>query len=406
MKNVQANRAAWLSFCQPVVSSRDYRLLDKASGILLQNIAPNTPETLWNPWRAITPSMAPNPSRPGLPCFGGIWNWDSAFHMIGIARFDRQLAQEQMEAFFLFQKDNGMLPDVIRTPDYQNRIEDLIGKPPVWAWALEQLDRRQPDPDFLRRMYPKLVRNEHFWRTQRFCETDGLFFYSALVQGPMRDLYIRWESGLDDSIRFDDAVIESLYPIDLNCFMVSFYRSMQYLAMRLEKPEDATRWAHRARALAERICTVLWSEADQCFWDWNFKTQDFIRVLTPAAFMPLWAGIASPAQAAALEKYAADPQKLYPCMPTVSLDHPKLNPTGYWRGSVWMNVAYFAIKGLYDYGFRTTAMGIRDTLLNWMDQDVSIHENYNPLTGAGKCCADLSWSCVFAMEMILEMPVV
>jgi hypothetical protein len=51
-------------------------------------------------------------------------------------------------------------------------------------------------------------------------------------------------------------------------------------------------------------------------------------------------------------------------------------------------------------------MGIRDTLLNWMDQDVSIHENYNPLTGAGKCCADFSWSCVFAMEMILEMPVV
>jgi putative isomerase len=90
-------------------------------------------------------------------------------------------------------------------------------------------------------------------------------------------------------------------------------------------------------------------------------------------------------------------------MPTVALDHPKMNPVGYWRGSVWMNVAYFAIKGLYDYGFRKTAMGIRNTLLDWMDRDESIHENYNPLTGEGKCAPDFSWSCVFAMEMVLEM---
>ena len=76
---------------------------------------------------------------------------------------------------------------------------------------------------------------------------------------------------------------------------------------------------------------------------------------------------------------------------------------GYWRGPVWMNVAYFAIKGLYDYGFRETAMKIRETLLDWMDKDPSIHENYNPYTGRGRCASEFSWSCVFAMEMIFEM---
>ena len=140
-----------------------------------------------------------------------------------------------------------------------------------------------------------------------------------------------------------------------------------------------------------------------CFWDWNFKDQDFVRVITPAIYMPLWIGIATPAQAAAVARYASDANKLYPCMPTVALDHPKMNPTGYWRGSVWMNVAYFAMKGLYDYGFRTVSMDIRNTLLNWMDADETIHENYNPITGEGKCSPDFSWSCVFAMEMVLEM---
>lgn len=397
------SREAWLNQQKPAVSDRDFRVLERASEILLKNIAPNEPGTLWNPYRAIVPSMARHHAKPDKLQFPGIWNWDSAFHTVGVARFDKELAQEQMEAFFLFQKEDGFLPDVIFTPEQNNVIRDEYGKPPVWAWAMERLDRTCPDDEFLKKMYPKLVKNENFWRTRRYNEQDGLFFYSTSEQGKMRLTYIGWESGLDDSIRFDDGAIEYMYPIDLNCFMVSFYKSMQYLACRLGLAADAEAWYAKEKELTGRIQTALWSEEDQCFWDWNFKEKDFARVLTPAAFMPLWVGIATPAQAAALEKLAADPAKLYPCMPTVSLDHPKMNPVGYWRGSVWMNVAYFAIKGLYDYGFRKTAMGIRNTLLDWMDRDESIHENYNPLTGEGKCAPDFSWSCVFAMEMVLEM---
>ncbi|MBP3300061.1 MAG: hypothetical protein J6M34_00985 [Clostridia bacterium] len=397
-------RKKWLEQYKNTVSERDYRILDKASRILTQNVVPHEEGTLWKPYRAICPSYTKKMTKNGLrSCFPGIWNWDSAFHTVGVARFDKELAQEQMEAFFLFQKEDGFLPDVIFTPEQNNVIRDEYGKPPVWAWAMERLDRTCPDDEFLKKMYPKLVKNENFWRTRRYNEQDGLFFYSTSEQGKMRLTYIGWESGLDDSIRFDDGAIEYMYPIDLNCFMVSFYKSMQYLACRLGLAADAEAWYAKEKELTGRIQTALWSEEDQCFWDWNFKEKDFARVLTPAAFMPLWVGIATPAQAAALEKLAADPAKLYPCMPTVSLDHPKMNPVGYWRGSVWMNVAYFAIKGLYDYGFRKTAMGIRNTLLDWMDRDESIHENYNPLTGEGKCAPDFSWSCVFAMEMVLEM---
>ena len=396
-------REKWLKQYENTITERDYRILNKASRILVQNIAPNKDGVLWNPFRAITPSMTPRPHKPEWSYFGGIWNWDSAFHMVGVSRFDKRLAQEQMEAFFLFQKENGMLPDVIRLPERGNEIMDQYGKPPVWAWALEQLDRRCPDDEFLAKMYPKLVLNESFWRTSRYCEDDGLFFYSTSEQGKMRDTYIRWESGLDDSIRFDDENIEFLYPIDLNCFAVSFYKSMQYLALRQGLTDDAGKWHDREKKLVDRILTVLWSDKDKCFFDWNCKEKDFVRVITPAIYMPLWVGIATPMQAAEVAKHASDPNKLYPCMPTVALDHPKMDPTGYWRGSVWMNVAYFAIKGLYDYGFRTIAMDIRNTLLDWIDADESIHENYNPITGEGKCSPEFSWSCVFAMEMVLEM---
>lgn len=401
--HVKMSREQWLNQWKGNLSERDFRIAEKASRILLQNIVPNTEGVRWNPYRAITPSMTPQPNNPKDVFFPGIWNWDSAFHMMGVARFDKKLAQEQMEAFFLFQKENGMLPDLIRLPIGGSKIEDYSGKPPVWAWALEQTDKRQPDDAFLAKMYPKLVKNEAFWRTERYSEKDGLFFYSTDQYGEMRDTYIRWESGLDDSIRFDDGVIEFLYPIDLNCFMVSFYRAMQYLAKRQRLTEDITLWKERETCLTERVLSVLWSKEDQCFWDWNFRDRDFVRVVTPAIYMPLWVGIATKEQAAAVERFARNPKKLSPCMPTVAFDHPKMNEHGYWRGPVWMNVAYFAIKGLYDYGFRETAMIIRETLLDWMDKDPSIHENYNPYTGRGRCASEFSWSCVFAMEMIFEM---
>lgn len=105
-------REEFLEKCKGYLSDRDYRIVEKSTDILLKNIMPTGPDVRWNPYRAIAPSMFP----PDFPCFPGIWNWDSAFHMAGVARFDKELAHEQMKAFFVLQKENGMLPDVATLP--------------------------------------------------------------------------------------------------------------------------------------------------------------------------------------------------------------------------------------------------------------------------------------------------
>ena len=406
------SRESFLEKIKNTLNERDYKLVEAATQVLLKNIAPNGDGVLWNPYRAITPSLHVWEGST-KPCFAGIWNWDSAFHMMGVSRFDKELAHEQMKAFFLFQKEDGMLPDVITHPlDGSVKILDKYSKPPVWAWALENMDRRQPDDDFLKEMYPKLVKNESFWTTQRYNEEDGLFFYSTSIKdvdsetGIDRYMAICYESGLDDSVRFDDGILEFLYPIDLNSFMVSFYKSMQYLALRLDLADDAQKWYEKEKELCSRIQKTLWSEEDECFFDWNFKEKDFNRIITPAIFMPLWAGAATPKQAAAVERFAKDPEKLYPYMPSVSFDHPKFDPTKYVAGAVWINVAYFAVKGLYDYGFRKTSMDIRKTLLDLIDKTYQKYnffcESYNSETQIGKGAVDFSWTCVFTMEMIFE----
>ena len=55
----------------------DIELAERAYDILNDNIYPADGGYLWSPYRCLTP---------GNNKFKGIWNWDSAFHAIGLAR--------------------------------------------------------------------------------------------------------------------------------------------------------------------------------------------------------------------------------------------------------------------------------------------------------------------------------
>lgn len=89
-----------------------------------------------------------------------------------------------------------------------------------------------------------------------------------------------------------------------------------------------------------------------------------------------------------------------PGMPTVAYDN-HCHSTDYWRGPCWLNVAYFAAKGLKNHGFTETAETVKNTILEWIYNDGdTIHESYNSKTGKGQNNSNFSWSCVFAREFI------
>ena len=145
---------------------------------------------------------------------------------------------------------------------------------------------------------------------------------------------------------------------------------------------------------------MLWNEELNCYTDRNFETDALSEVLSPASFMPLYTGIASKEHAQATERVAKE--KFGYGMPTVSYYNPEYS-ADYWRGPTWLNVAYFAAKGLKNYGFDETADRIKETILGWVENDGDkIHENYNSKTGEGLCAEYFSWSAVFVMEFILN----
>lgn len=375
----------WLS--GKPVSERDKTILDAAYEVLKKN----TIHSKNAPWGDV-PVVSPWSG----PC-AGIWNWDSAFHAMTVSRFDTPLAKSCIDAFTAFQLPFGMFPDVIHV---DGRICDNYGKPPVLPWATLIVFRRDGDRDFLRRNFDRYVKNASFWEENR-CDR-GLFYYSAQQHPEAEDyLHPRWESGWDNSPRWDEFPIVDLFAIDLNCYMVLFYRAMAEMAEILgEKRQD---WDAKAKALAVRIEATLFDEARNTYADRNRKNGKFLTVLSPASFMPLYIGTASQERAAAMEALAADPKKFYPGMPTVTYDCPAFSKD-YWRGQTWLNVAFFAVKGLADYGFCKTAGEIREYILSMAYDNLprGIFENYDSVNRRGLFNNSFSWSAAFLIEFILS----
>ena len=375
------NTAEFLSGLK--VNKDEYALIEKSIKILERNECKDK-DVPWKNKRCILPS---------LEGFWGIWNWDTAFHAIGISRTDPEFAAEHIEAFCEFQLEDGMFPDVVFC---NGEIVDTFTKPPVMAWACETVYRRGGDKAFLRRMYERLVKNTVFWEKKR--REGELFHYDAAVSDGKKDMYsVSCESGWDNSVRWDNSP-DKLWAIDLNCYMIMTYKSLNFMAKELGIANND--YLEKADRLAKSIENMLWNEKLSCYTDRNFETDNFSDVLSPASFMPLYIGIASNEHAASAARTAK--KSFGYGMPTVSYENPEYS-TNYWRGPTWLNVAYFAAKGLKDYGFTEIADKIKETILCWVKKDGDkIHENYNSETGEGLGAGYFSWSAVFVMEFILN----
>lgn len=119
--------------------------------------------------------------------------------------------------------------------------------------------------------------------------------------------------------------------------------------------------------------------------------------------MPLFIGTASQERAESMNKIARDTKKFYPGMPSVSYDD-KGYDNNYWRGPTWLNIAFFAIKGLDDYGYTDTASEMKEFILNMCYEGLPyIYENYDSIKETGKSHNLFSWSSAFIIEFILQM---
>ena len=292
--------------------------------------------------------------------FNGFWSWDSWKHAVGLAFFNTDLAKDQMRAMFDFQLDNGFIVDCVYRDTSIEAHNYRDTKPPLAAWAVAKIYEKDKDLEFVREFYPKLKKYHNWWYRDRDHDQDGLCEFGS-TDGSL--IAAKWESGMDNAIRFDNAVIvensEGAYSldqesVDLNAYLYAEKLFLAEFAAALHKENDKNKYISEAVKLKKLIQDQFYSEKDGWFYDTNLEGTRFIKGAGSEGWTPLWANAASYEQASAVMNKMMDPKKFFTKVPfqTMSADHEKFDPLkGYWRGPNWLDQAYFGIKGLKNYGF-------------------------------------------------------
>ena len=404
-------------------------------------------------------------TKPGPHQYPHQWNWDSALIALGLSHFDLPRAHLEIRSLLSGQWQDGMIPSVVyhsAPSDYFPdprfwQIENSpsappvpttgITQPPLLATVVRTIDARDPYPDFLREVYPSLLRWHRWLHTARDADGSAL----ACIIHP-------WESGTDDSPRWLH-LFEAIHPEALPEFqrgdtryvaaterpnrseyerfiyLIDVFRKLNYspsdlLAHSPFLAQDVLFNAilYRAdqdlRALAEGLGestheidgwldrvqqnfdTRFWDEDAGLYYDYDMRAGKRIQVNTASSFLPLFAGLPSSEQARRLvEGHLQNPVEYAPrgdvghWVTTTAKIEPTWEPRRYWRGPVWVIMNWFIMEGLERYGYEDLAESIRKDTLSLIETN-SFREYYDARDGSGCGSVDFSWSAALALEML------
>ncbi len=402
-----ANRQRWQRYLTALSTSRT---ADQPIQVLIVKSL----ETLVNNWRGPTGRMRHSSLFPSsnVGYFNGFWAWDSWKHAVGLLSFDPELAKDQVRAMFDHQDETGMIADVVYLDPTEDNWRDT--KPPLAGWAIETIFEATGDLGFVAELYPKLVAYHRFWYASRDHDGDSLCEYGS-TDGTL--VAARWESGMDNAVRFDHTEMLRNGPsawsmnqesVDLNSYLFRERLALARLAEALGRPREAERWSAAADRLRDRIREAMFDPETGWFYDIHITSGAIVPVQGPEGWIPLWAGVASAEQAAAVRRNLLDAGRFrtFIPFPTVSADDAGFSD-GYWRGLVWLDQAYFAVSGLRRYGYGQDANELTRQLLANLEgattPGVPLHENYHPLTGEGRNVRHFSWTAAHLLLLALEL---
>ncbi len=190
------------------------------------------------------------------------------------------------------------------------------------------------------------------------------------------------ESGFDTTFRFGpfSGSTDHYAPVCLNALLFKYEEDMAHFATILHRPAEAEAWNRRAQARRAAMDKYLWNAAAGRFFDYDFvagKASNYHYITT---FYPLWAGAASPAQAAAVRSHLADLERPGGLAMSDTASGVQWDLPYGWAPTTWI-----AIAGLEKSGFHNDAARIARefsaTIVDNYRRDGTLREKYNVVSG-------------------------
>ena len=357
----------------------------------------------------------------GKPNNAPLFGWDSFFNGLLASLDDPETGRQTIRSILAWAAPDGFVPNFAHWDHnpgrYPNRLCHVRSQPPVGALCVWKMHQRWPDVDFLREVYPKLVRWHAWWFTARDGNHDGLLEWGSNGQSAHEANY---ETGWDDSPAFEGAKMAgntlNVNAVDLNSLYTMDAEYLALIADAIGEHKEAAAHRQECAAMIQRINDKLWNEelGVYCsrYWDEGGKPGAFLTRLTPMNFYPLIVGVPDPSRAGRVLKLMTDPKKFWGqwVLPTLPYDDPLWPKQDYWKGKVWAPVNYLVFQGLKRYAspelqaeFARKSVDI--FMRNWTTKHVC-GENYLSTTGDQSSDPHYTWGalmCLIGVESIVDV---
>ena len=222
------------------------------------------------------------------------------------------------------------------------------------------------------------------------------------------------ESGFDISFRFGafGAATHHYAPVCLNSLLYKTETDMEKISGLLGKASEAKTWRERAGERKLRMQQYLWDGDHGFYFDYDFISgkRSAYRYLT--TYYPLWAGLATAEQAAAVVKNL--PVFEQPGGLAMSPE----NSGAQWDYPYgWAPVELLAIEGLRRYGYNFDADRLSSkflsTVIENFQRDGTIREKYNVVTRSSESQVEVGyqanvvgfgWTNAAFLELLNALP--
>lgn len=341
------------------------------------------------------------------------WFWDGAFTLLGLGLAgDVETAYGMSKILINGIRADGVPPVYFASGTYRYGYQQ-----PILAWGIANLLRLRPNPEFALQSYSPLKRYVLHWLTQLDKNHNGL------AESPAHcgwDDSLRWQDKFPILFRPDEPWHDKKWgkkknylfeSVDTNTHLYLECLAMKYIASQLGYKEEARDWKNRAITLKSLIHYHFFNPRERVYQDRSIKNGCFTGMLTPASFLPVYAGITPPSLARQLcRRYLLNPERFYTPFPFPSLDrsHPAFRSGGflfpnpaypgaltqqsYWIGRSWPHVCYWMTGALHRSGLKQESEQASIDVLDAMNKSEAIYECYDSLTGFGNGHPEFMWS--------------
>jgi putative isomerase len=183
--------------------------------------------------------------------------------------------------------------------------------------------------------------------------------------------------------------------------------ALSRFAAELGREDDRELWTRRAKELAGCIRQTLWRPESELFFDAVFDSHEPVRIVTPACFLPVWAGVMPDEARLArmIDNVLLAPDHLGGDVPfpVVGRSEERYDNDGWWRGPVWMNIAHLMLETLRRTGRLQERRDAMRRLLAVVERNVDPRELYDSRSGNGLGAHELGWTASVAMVWIDEL---